>query len=1101
VTRRYPFGRVAGVFTGASLLAACLAMGGNALAFSGNPNYYDIGKLTALAQRAANTLYEEGIMNGTGPGEFSPYGTVTRAQAVKFIVNALRLPLASPGSATYADVSPQSQYYPYIEAAVKAGILTGMAASSGDFNPSTPITRADFAVLSTNALGDQALANSLANNTTKYGYLKDLGKVPAGDLGAVNAMMQVGIIPPYDSHLYAPLNRVNREEFAVAIMRLYNVLAAAGAQSVSVAPASGVTAVGQADQLSVTVRNGQGQVLSGAALAPYSITYQVVGSNSGSAGVSSNGSFLASAAGTYTVQVTVSGAGMPHPVTGTAQIQVYGAATALKVMPKSTTIVADRAATDTIQVDVVDASGNLVGTYNGNVTLSDTNSATELVGSSGATQSAAVTVQAQNGVATFTIQSTGSAGGQSDTLTASANAGGQNLTNGTATITTQAQQATSIRVTPTSAFVQSNTGGTQDAVGAVVEDQAGQPMLSGTYGLQFSLSGPGQFLVGGNGPISAAFVANGTTSPSPASETVMSQQGASGTITVTVTGAGLTSGTATIKEGVAGAPASMQASAAHPSVASGTIDPITVQLSDASGNPTTTPSPISLTGTVASNGQTVGTLTGTIGAGSGNATLNFDEQKAGTYTVSVAAAGFATQTLTITVGSGNGSALSLTPGGPTSGAPVDLPQGQETVTVSSQLQDSAGNPVALANIPVTFSASGGSGSYTVNGGSGPVTVDTNAQGIAQASFNFGTSTGTWTVTSTSPGYAQATQTFSVVSYAAQSVEVHLNQTGSVTAGSAVTGTITALQPNGTTVGNPDYLQVTVNPQAALSGVKFTDPNNGGAVITPVSSVNGTYLVKSTDGQIDMSATAAQAGALTVTATDESVASAPKGSAALTVQGGSLPGGATAYDNQGNDLGTNALSVSANQAVPVVVKLTDGYGNDVVSSVPVTVVLKDTNTATNATGTGAFRSSPTGANYAGDEVVIPAGTNSVTVYYVNASAGSYDINASTPGLATAVSSTAGAAGQGTISLTFGDLSGNVLTADTQAAHWTVEVNGQALSTSAYTVSSTGSAITFTLASGYQSGKSYSVSLTGANTSHAGADVPLSISPALFLTNLG
>lgn len=1092
--QRARFKQTAGLVVGASLLASTLGVGASAFAFSGNPHYYDIAKLTPLAQRAAVTLYQDGIMNGTAPGKFSPYGQITRAQSVKFIVNALRLPLDSTATETYTDVTRFSQYYPYIEAAVKAGILTGMAPASGDFNPSAIITRVDFAVLATNALGDQPLAQSLAHNTTKYGYLRDLGTVPAADLGDVNAMMEVGIVPPYNKVRFAPFNKMNREEFAVAIMRLYNVLAARNLTAAALAAAKPVVGVGQTDQLTVTAQNASGQTFSAGQLSQYTVAYSVTGANSASATVTPNGAFVATAPGTYTVDVSISGNGLTSPVVASTQIQVFGSPAALKVMPKSSTIVADKAATDTVQVEVVDSSGSVVGDYSGPVTLTDTNSATELVGTNGNPQSAAMTVNAQNGVATFTIQSTTGNPGASDTLAANASTDGHALTAASAVVTTVAQKATSVQVTAASNDLRANEGGNQDAIRAVVDDQAGSPMLTGTYALTFSLTGPAAFTDGAT-TMPQAFIADGTANPPPAQADIVSQQGATGAIAVTVGGPNLTSGTTTVQSVIAGSPQAMKLSAASSSVASGAADAITVQLVDSHGNPTTTASAIAVSASISLSGKEVGTLTGTIAAGGGSTVLNFSEAATGTYVVTVSAAGFPAASVTVAVTSGQASSLALSPSGAVNGAPLDLAQGHESVQVTAQLVDSNGNAVSQSGIPIVFSASGGSGSYSVNGVAGGTTVDTGANGTAQATFDFGDSTGTWTVQAAS-GLATVRQTFQIVAYTASAVDVHINQPSPATAGETISGVITAQQPNGTADNNADYIQVAVSPEAGLEGVTFTNPASAGAKLTPISAQSGVYLVKSSDGQIDFTATAGQAGTVTVKATDESVASPVSGSASIGINASSVPGGAAAYDSQGNNLGTTPLTVGANQAVPVTVRLTDGYGNAVVSNVPVTVVLQDLNGTANAGG--AFRSSSQGADYPNNEITLPAGSPGVVVYYVNAAAGSYTINALTPGLMTGASSQAGsAAGQGTIMLAFGNLpSGGTITADTNAADWTVDVNGQALPSSAYSIAASGKTVVFTLASGYVSGKPFSVAPTGANTSRTNAGVALSIPSAAF-----
>ena len=138
---------------------------------------------------------------------------------------------------------------------------------------------------------------------------------------------------------------------------------------------------------------------------------------------------------------------------------------------------------------MVDSNGNTVGNYNGPVTLSDTAIGTELVDASG-NEVTSVAADATNGVATFTLQA-GTAAGVTDTLTATASNNGASLTSGTTTVATVAQVATSVGLSFTTKSLEANTAGATAAVQAVVNDQAGNPMLSGSYGINFAISGPG----------------------------------------------------------------------------------------------------------------------------------------------------------------------------------------------------------------------------------------------------------------------------------------------------------------------------------------------------------------------------------------------------------------------------------------------------------------------------------------------------------------------------------------------------------------------------------------------------------------------------------
>lgn len=323
--RRYTIGRLAGVTISASLLAATVGLGGVAGAFSGNPHYNDLSNLTPLARRAAISLYEEGVMNGTAPGRFSAYGEVTRAQAVKFVVNALHLARHFPAHATFTDVSSQSPYYGWIEAARTAGLLDGWA-WSGTFGPSRAMTRVDLAVLATNALHEQSLAASLATDTSTYGYLRDLRRVPAADLGDVNAMMKEGVVPPVTATAYQAFAPVNRDEFAVAIMRLYghlNPLSGGAIASAALSAANASLTVGTADPLTLTVTDkGSTRTVTGS---PYRLAWSISGGPADGATVNNAGVFKASRPGVYTVRVRVSQGTLPFPVTAHTTVTVTAA--------------------------------------------------------------------------------------------------------------------------------------------------------------------------------------------------------------------------------------------------------------------------------------------------------------------------------------------------------------------------------------------------------------------------------------------------------------------------------------------------------------------------------------------------------------------------------------------------------------------------------------------------------------------------------------------------------------------------------------------------------------------------------------------------------
>jgi cytochrome oxidase Cu insertion factor (SCO1/SenC/PrrC family) len=176
----------------------------------------------------------------------------------------------------------------------------------------------------------------------------------------VDAMMEVGIVPPYTATSFAPNLSLNREEFAVALYRLYNVLNSAPA-SATLTAAQSSTTVNTPDQLTLTVTDQDGAPISSPDLAAYTVQYSVAAGNSTTTAthgtVNSSGQFTATAAGTYTVNASISGGSLSQPVTASVTITVAAA------QPASATLTAAESSTtvntaDQLTLAVNDQNGN-----------------------------------------------------------------------------------------------------------------------------------------------------------------------------------------------------------------------------------------------------------------------------------------------------------------------------------------------------------------------------------------------------------------------------------------------------------------------------------------------------------------------------------------------------------------------------------------------------------------------------------------------------------------------------------------------------------------------------------------------------------------------
>jgi hypothetical protein len=590
--------------------------------------------LSALVRTAAITLCNEGILPGTADDLFSPYTQVTRAQAVKAVIKLLGVPLSSPQTQSFSDVSVDSPYFLYVETAFALGI-TPFAQPGGDFSPGQAIERQEFAAVAVDALGDQAAATSLAQKATGF---SDDAKISGSYRGDVNEALALGVLTPYTKSRLNPAGVLDRAGFAVALLRMQYQLALAAPASIVLAANPTAVSVGTVAVLTPTYVTRRGTKIAASALGPsFHVTWQV---SSGGAQVSTNpdgtANFVASSPGPYSVTEVLSGGGLASPITTNVDVSVFGPAAQL-VVTAPQTVVADGVATAQVTATVEDADGNVVADSSAPITLGIT--------SNGAVTLApgqAATVDAVDGTATFTVQSTINVG-RTDTLTVQS----PGLGTATALIATAAPVPTSLTLKAQYPLL-SVDAVTSDAVSATVLDQLGNPLPEGTVPVTFNLSGVATF-TGGLSSETATYSGEGTSPPLPATVSVLSQVGVTGAITVTATAPGLTGATVSLQAVVTSAPAALSVSAVTPgqsaSVDSKTPVPaeITVTVVDADGAPVPLNQADALTLTVTPTQGTPGqpftvgpTGQTTMAAGTvSSAPIPIATTTAGTYSVTV----------------------------------------------------------------------------------------------------------------------------------------------------------------------------------------------------------------------------------------------------------------------------------------------------------------------------------------------------------------------------------------------------------------------------------------------------------------------------------
>ena len=961
-----------------------------------------------FAQQDILALSQKGIMHGYSDGTFRPSQIISRGQFLAYFFNLVSSftgvkPVAH--AQYYSDIPPRNWDYNYVGAAQAYGWIVPSwigVKVGGHFNENYRASWGDAASFVVGMLkSDQLMPNM--HGLAPLAWAKTTGLFSG--------------IPLLENHVY-----LDRASAAVVLMNIYNYIqklqngggstsggstsggSTSGGSTSGGSTSGGSTSGGSTtpsapqgatltlsgnpliqsnatDQLTLVMKDGSGNVFNYGTAA---VTY-ATGSNN--AFVSPTGVLVATQPGTYQITATVDGV-----KSNTLSVTVVGPAAGVQLAAATNSLVVGGSATDLITATIVDAGGNPVTNFNGTLEFRDTMG--QLLNASGVTTNDLTGVQVVNGKATVSIRSTNQLG-STDTITATniipagsstviTTPGG--VASANVTVTQVQQQASSIKITPTSNSVENNIS-TEDGFSIQVVDQSGQPIMMGSYPLTITVSGAGTLDPGT--PTSTYYVGNGNAA-NEVMGNIWSKQGVAGPITIQVSSPGLQAATATVQSVTVGAPTALRLSVDPTSnstfAAGGSGSLFDISAVDANNNPVSESSSTTYTATI---WQGANQVTSGVTAQVVQGKVLVSGTVAGTYTLKVASSDNLTAgmtTFTITAGAATKAVLTQPSGS------LTMPITSDTTTLQAQLEDAYGNPVDQAGVPIEFVdyIHAGSDAATVGGSTtGTVTALTNGNGIASTTFVGTQKLGdAWTVgvdkvsnvsvpvVPTMISMVQEVPTSlqvalqDVVTYGGNSAQ-YLHSTSYAQSGDSVQVSVSALDAYGHPSSNGDTVQITLP-----SG--FTNPTG----LTQTATNNVYTAVLPSTGTLTFTVQAAQAGTFAIQAMDLSVpGQSLTGTQSMTIVPGTAVKAAL-FDAAGEITTSNPLSVTSNVPVQVWLKPIDSQGNPVNEGPNgMNVTLSDNG------ANGQFRlDSPSGVNVT--SVQITAGESVIPVYYVNANTGNY-----------------------------------------------------------------------------------------------------------------
>ena len=160
---------------------------------------------------AVQYLQQHGVINGYDDGSFKPDNQVSRAEAMKIILEALNEEVDTDATSTFTDVSSGQWYTAYIQKAKERGFVSGY--SDGTFGPTKTINKVELLKMLFEAFGidlsDYTIGDLYSDVSADEWY------APYVQYAKDNELVEIE-----DDGLFHPDKNMTRDEFSEVVYRL-----------------------------------------------------------------------------------------------------------------------------------------------------------------------------------------------------------------------------------------------------------------------------------------------------------------------------------------------------------------------------------------------------------------------------------------------------------------------------------------------------------------------------------------------------------------------------------------------------------------------------------------------------------------------------------------------------------------------------------------------------------------------------------------------------------------------------------------------------------------------------------------------------------------
>lgn len=181
----------------------------------------DLDKSSGFAREAILFMTNNNVISGDKQGNFDPQKRITRAEIVTLLVKALEIDTSNlPTKANFTDVPLNHWAYKYVEAANRAGVVSGIG--NGKFGINNECTREQITMMVMNYMSVSKEAVLADQGFSEIEKFKDESKMSEWAKAAIQFAVSNKLMSGIGSDMFSPTGSATKEQIAVILYKFLN---------------------------------------------------------------------------------------------------------------------------------------------------------------------------------------------------------------------------------------------------------------------------------------------------------------------------------------------------------------------------------------------------------------------------------------------------------------------------------------------------------------------------------------------------------------------------------------------------------------------------------------------------------------------------------------------------------------------------------------------------------------------------------------------------------------------------------------------------------------------------------------------------------------